>query len=335
MKDKVIVGVGGGEYGIRGFIAAYDVATGKEVWRFYTDSGAGRAGLGDVERRLVENRRRLDLGDRHLRSVAQSHLLGRRQSRSGLQSRRSGPATTSTPNSVVALDADTGTLKWHFQFTPNDAYDWDAIQVPVLVDATWRGAPAKLLMAANRNGFFYVLDRVTGKFLVGKPFIKVNWASGLDDNGRPIQTPQPAGAADVSGTAGRHELVVAGLQSAHGPVLRRRLGGRLRRLHAAAGNLQARRRVHGRQLPRDAADARLGRVAEHRPAADQHVDGRHVARRAHRDRSRHRRSQVDVPDVRPDRKRRDDDRVGSRVHRRPRRLSAWPSTRAPASCSGR
>ena len=105
-------------------------------------------------------------------------------------------------NSVVALDADTGRLKWHFQFTPADRYDWDSTQVPVLVDTTWRGAPARLLMLANRNGFFYVLDRVTGKFLLGKPFVKQNWASGLDDNGRPIQTPQPPGATTWPGQQG-------------------------------------------------------------------------------------------------------------------------------------
>ena len=80
----------------------------------------------------------------------------------------------------MALDADTGALKWHFQFTPNDAYDYDAVQVPVLVDLPWNGTPAKLMLWANRNGFFYVLDRATGKFLSGTPFVKVNWASGLD-----------------------------------------------------------------------------------------------------------------------------------------------------------
>src|SRR6185312_12599256 len=87
--------------------------------------------------------------------------------------------------SVVALDADTGKLKWHYQFTPHDEFDFDATQVPVLADMTWQGRPRKLLMLANRNGFFYVLDRVTGQFLLGKPFVKVTWASGFDDKGRP------------------------------------------------------------------------------------------------------------------------------------------------------
>ena len=105
-------------------------------------------------------------------------------------------------DSVIALDADTGALKWHFQFTPNDGYDYDAVQVPVLVDTNWQGKPAKLMLWANRNGFFYVLDRVTGKFLLGKPFVKVNWASGLDANGRPIQTPQPDGTATYPGNQG-------------------------------------------------------------------------------------------------------------------------------------
>ena len=105
-------------------------------------------------------------------------------------------------DSVIALDADTGRLKWHFQFTPNDGYDYDAVQVPVLVDMPWRGAPAKLMLWANRNGFFYVLDRASGRFLSGTPFVKVNWASGLDERGRPIQTPQPPGQPTWPGNQG-------------------------------------------------------------------------------------------------------------------------------------
>jgi len=103
---------------------------------------------------------------------------------------------------VVALDADTGRLKWHYQFTPNDGYDYDAVQVPVLADLVWKGKPTKVLMWANRNGIFYVIDRATGKFLLGQPFVKVNWMTGFDAAGRPIQTPQPAGAPTYPGNQG-------------------------------------------------------------------------------------------------------------------------------------
>jgi alcohol dehydrogenase (cytochrome c) len=93
-------------------------------------------------------------------------------------------------NSILALDPDTGRLRWHFQFTPHDLHDWDANQTPALVDATFRGQPRKLLLHADRNGFFYVLDRLTGEFLLGEPFVKnITWASGLDRNGRPLYVP--------------------------------------------------------------------------------------------------------------------------------------------------
>src|SRR4029078_13094722 len=93
-------------------------------------------------------------------------------------------------DSVVALDADTGKLKWHFQFTPGDEYDWDATQVPVLVDMPWNGRMSKLMLWANRNGFFYVMDRATGEFLSGKPFVKVSWRKGIEARERPIKTPE-------------------------------------------------------------------------------------------------------------------------------------------------
>jgi alcohol dehydrogenase (cytochrome c) len=105
-------------------------------------------------------------------------------------------------DSVVALDADSGKLKWHFQFTPNDPYDYDSVQVPVLVDTAWRGRQRKLMLWANRNGFYYVLDRVTGEFLSGNSFVKVNWAKGLDDAGKPIVTPQPPGTPVYPGVQG-------------------------------------------------------------------------------------------------------------------------------------
>jgi alcohol dehydrogenase (cytochrome c) len=104
--------------------------------------------------------------------------------------------------SVVALDLDTGKLKWHYQFTPHDVYDFDSVQVPVLADITFRGAPLKALMWANRNGNFYVLDRETGKFLSGTPFVKVNWMNGFDEGGRPLQTPQPVGMPTYPGVQG-------------------------------------------------------------------------------------------------------------------------------------
>jgi alcohol dehydrogenase (cytochrome c) len=201
VKDKVIVGVGGGEYGIRGFIAAYDVTTGKEVWRFYTIPAPGEPGSETWG------------GDSWKTGGGSIWVTGTYDPSLNLTYWGVGnpgpdfnpgqrPGDNLYTDAVVALDADTGTLRWHFQFTPNDAYDWDAIQVPVLVDTTWRGAPAKLLMAANRNGFFYVLDRVTGKFLLGKPFVKVNWASGLDEKGRPIPTPRPPGEPTFPGQQG-------------------------------------------------------------------------------------------------------------------------------------
>ena len=93
-------------------------------------------------------------------------------------------------------------MKWHYQFTPNDGYDYDSVQVPVLADMNWRGRPAKVMLWANRNGYFYVLDRESGRFLSGTPFVKVNWASGFDEGGRPMQTPQPAGSPTWPGNQG-------------------------------------------------------------------------------------------------------------------------------------
>jgi alcohol dehydrogenase (cytochrome c) len=201
VKDKVIIGVGGGEYGIRGFVAAYDAATGKEAWRFNTIPGPGEPGSetwsGDAWK---------SGGGSIWVTGSYDPVLNLTYWGVGNPGPDFNPAQRPGDNlytdSVIALDADTGKLKWHFQFTPNDPYDWDSTQVPVLVDTTWRGAPARLLMLANRNGFFYVLDRVTGKFLLGKPFSKVNWASGLDENGRPIRIPQPPGATIWPGQQG-------------------------------------------------------------------------------------------------------------------------------------
>ena len=201
VKDKVLVGVGGGEYGIRGFIAAFDAKTGREAWRFYTIPGPGEPGhetwKGDAWK----------TGGGSI-WVTPSYDPALNLTYWGVGN--PGPDWNSDQrpgdnlytDSVVALDADTGALKWHFQFTPNDTYDYDSVQVAVLADITWLGKPLRALLWANRNGFFYVLDRATGRFLSGVPFVKVNWASHLDERGRPVQTPQPPGEPTWPGNQG-------------------------------------------------------------------------------------------------------------------------------------
>lgn len=194
IKDKVLVGVGGGEFGVRGFVAAYDARTGSEAWRFYTVAGPDDPGF-------VTWKDARD-PDAWKHGGAPIWVTGTYDPDLNLTywgtgnpgpdfaaSQRSGDNLYS--DSVVALDADTGKLKWHFQFTPHDLNDYDSTQVPVLADITFNGTPVKAMMWANRNGFFYVLDRATGKFLQGTPYVKVNWASGLDEKGRPMITPQP------------------------------------------------------------------------------------------------------------------------------------------------
>jgi len=201
VKDKVIVGVGGGEYGIRGFIAAYDAKTGKEAWRFKAIPEPGERGSESWS------------GDAWKSGGGSVWVTGSYDPDLNLTYWGIGnpgpdwnpaqrPGDNLYTDSAVALDADTGKLKWHFQFTPNDGNDYDSVQVPVLADMNWQGSPAKVMLWANRNGFFYVLDRATGKFLLGTPFVKVNWASGLDANGRPIATMQPPGAPTYPGNQG-------------------------------------------------------------------------------------------------------------------------------------
>ncbi len=202
VKDKVIVGVAGGEWGIRGFVAAYDAKSGKEVWRFNTIPGPGEFGHDTWP-----------VGDAWTHGGGPVWVTGSYDPELNLTYWGTGnPGPLLNPvqregdnlftDSVLALDADTGKRKWHFQFTPADRYDYDSAQVPVLVDAPWNGAPRKLMLFANRNGFYYVLDRATGQFLAGRPFVKVNWASGLDAAGRPKPTPQPSDGLTYPGMQG-------------------------------------------------------------------------------------------------------------------------------------
>jgi alcohol dehydrogenase (cytochrome c) len=196
--NLVLGGVGGGESGTRGFVGAYDQATGKEIWRFWTIPAKGEPGS-----ETWENGRDIEHGG------APTWIVGTYDPATDTVYWPTGnpaksyngddrPGDNLYTCSVVALDAKTGKLKWHFQFTPHDLWDWDATETPVLVDANWGGQPRKLLLQANRNGFFYVLDRITGKFLLGSPFVKqITWASGFTPEGRPIklpnQNPSPEG----------------------------------------------------------------------------------------------------------------------------------------------
>ena len=184
VKDKVIIGTAGAEYGIRGFLAAFDARTGKEVWRFNTIAGPGEKGHESWS------------GDAWKNGGGSIWVTGSYDRELNLTYWGIGnpgpdwngdvrPGDNLFSDSVVALDADTGQLKWHFQFTPHDVYDYDSTQVPVLGEINWQGSMRKVLMLANRNGIFYVLDRATGQFLIGKPFTKVTWTSGLDEKGRP------------------------------------------------------------------------------------------------------------------------------------------------------
>src|SRR5262245_31202145 len=188
VKDKVIAGTAGGEFGVRGFIAAWDVKTGKEVWRFYTVPGPGEPGHESWS------------GDSWKNGGAPIWVTGSYDPDLNLTywgTGNPGPDWDGAGRlgdnlyscSVIALDPDTGQLKWHYQFSPHNEFDWDSTQVPVLADLVWQGRPRKTMLWANRNGIFYVLDRTTGSFLKGQPFVKVNWADGFDDKGRPNPVP--------------------------------------------------------------------------------------------------------------------------------------------------
>jgi len=186
VKDKVIVGVAGGEFGIRGFLAAYDARTGKQQWKFNTIPGPGEPG------------HETWAGDSWMHGGASVWVTGSYDDQLNLTYwgiGNPGPDWNSDvrggsnlySDCVVALNADTGKLKWYFQFSPHDDFDFDSVQVPVLADMEWKGKMRRVMLWANRNGFYYVLDRTTGEFLQGKPFAKVTWTTGLDDSGHPVR----------------------------------------------------------------------------------------------------------------------------------------------------
>jgi alcohol dehydrogenase (cytochrome c) len=214
VNDLVISGVSGGDEGIRGFLDAYRAATGEHVWRFWTVPAPGEPGSETWVGRAIEH------------GCAATWLTGTYDPESRLLywptgnpcpdyngDERKGDNLYSC--SVLALDPDTGKLKWHYQFTPHDLHDWDANETPLLVDTRFQGRQRKLLLHGDRNGFFYVLDRLTGKVLLAEPFVRnLTWASGIGADGRPkllpgneptvegqLTCPAVAGAANWPSTA--------------------------------------------------------------------------------------------------------------------------------------
>ncbi|HEU0179671.1 MAG TPA: PQQ-dependent dehydrogenase, methanol/ethanol family [Blastocatellia bacterium] len=197
VKDLVISGISGGDEGVRGFLAAYRASTGERVWRFWTIPAPG-APLSETW-----------VGNALPHGCATTWLTGTYDAKANLLywttgnpcpdyngDERKGDNLYS--DSVLALEAETGKLRWYYQFTPHDLHDWDAQQTPMLIDAEFQGRQRQLLVQANRNGFFYVLDRITGGLLLAKPFVeRLTWASGIGTDGRPQLlsggAPTPAG----------------------------------------------------------------------------------------------------------------------------------------------
>jgi alcohol dehydrogenase (cytochrome c) len=189
VRDKVILGPATNEEGANCWVGAYDVKTGKELWRFYT-----------APMSADEPTAKTWAGESWKHGGSPIWVTGSYDPETNLTYWGTGnpnpgwngdtrPGDDLYSDSVIALDADTGKLKWHYQFTPHDEFDWDSVQVPVLVNMDWQGKPRKVMLWANRNGFYYVIDRTTGQFLLGKAFVKQNWNLGFDEIGRPIKSP--------------------------------------------------------------------------------------------------------------------------------------------------
>ena len=251
IKDKVLVGVAGGEYGIRGFIDAYSVEDGKRLWRFYTVPGPGEFG------------RDTWAGDSWKTGGASIWITGSYDPELNLTywgTGNPGPDWNGDvrkgdnlfSDAVVALDPDTGERKWHFQFTPHDVHDWDATQVMVLVDREFEGRPRNLLLTANRNGFYYVLDRANGEFLHAGPFVKQTWADRIDENGRPIRAPGKLPTEEGNlvhpAVAGGTNWMSPSYSPRHRPLLRNGARGQ-QHLLPRGGRIQAGDALLGRPLP--------------------------------------------------------------------------------------
>lgn len=196
VKDLAIIGIAGGEYGVRGFFDAYDVKTGKLVWRRHTVPAKGEPGAETWA------------GDSNKRGGAPAWTTGAYDPETDTLFWTTGNPSPDWngderkgdnlfSDSLLAVDPKTGATKWYFQFTPHDVWDYDGNTQVFLVDAKIDGRPRKLVVQANRNGFFYVLDRTDGTFLKAAPYVEqVNWAT-IDAKGRPVVNPEALPAADT------------------------------------------------------------------------------------------------------------------------------------------
>ena len=205
VRGKILVGTSGGDDGVRGFLAAYDAISGKLLWRRWTIPAPGEPGAESWP------------GESYLHGGGTTWMPGTFDPELNTLYWGTGNAApdydgSARPGddlytaSLLALDPDTGDIKWHFQFTPHDVYDYDGVETPVLLDGPYQGRQRKLLIEANRNGFLYILDRTNGKFLSATRFAeRLNWATGIDAQGRPILTnvlPSAAGTLTCPGDIG-------------------------------------------------------------------------------------------------------------------------------------
>ena len=232
----VVAGVGGGEHGARGFVAAFDQATGKEAWRFWTIPKPGEPGSETWKGGGIEHGGAptwfTGTYDAELDTV---YWPSGNPSAEYNGDDRAGDNLYS--DCILALDAKTGKLKWYYQTTPHDLWDWDAAETPIVLDAVWHGEPRKLLLQANRNGFFYVFDRTDGKAAAGEAVRERAHLGQRHRGGRPAHPESEPGAhrgrnARVPLAGWRHQLVLALLQSRHRPALRADLR-EVQRLHQA------------------------------------------------------------------------------------------------------
>ena len=255
VEGKVIVGSTGGDQGIRGFIAALDAETGQEVWRFHTIPGPGEPGHETWEPCPPNPEVYCD-PEAWKHGGAAAWLTGSYDPELNLiywgtgnpgpdYNRAQRPGDNLYSCSVVALDADTGELRWHFQFTPADLYDYDSVQIPVLADITRNNVEFKVMLWANRNGFYYVLDRATGRFLTGLPVRVAELGGGARRQRASRRDAAAARRADLSRAPGRDELVLARLQPADGAVLHPGLGGLCVGVRGRAAGVRPGPLVHG------------------------------------------------------------------------------------------